>query len=302
MRKALVAPIVTEEGSTLNALTYGNVSGAKAAVIINAALGIPQQYYASFAGFLVEHGYFVVTYDYPGNGVKAPSALRKVRRTTVTQWARRDFAAVVEHATRAAPGLPVLCVGHSIGGQLLGLLPQNNRICGLLAVCAQSGFWRLWSGRERLKSAFVFFFALPVLTALFGYYPGSWLGTSNLPAGVAREWARWCRNRHYMTDKKGAPTREGFAGFTGRALFVSTYDDRLFAPRRAVDALCSFHTGARTERLHLEAASVGGKPIGHFGFFRVTVGRALWAHAVQWMDQAAQGGRGEQWNKPAVTA
>ena len=40
--------------------------------------------------------------------------------------------------------------------------------------------------------------------------PGSWIGTANLPANIARSWARWGRSRHYVCDARGraAPTAQ----------------------------------------------------------------------------------------------
>lgn len=273
--------LTTGDGVALPLTLYGEPAAARAAVIVNSALGVPQAYYRLFAGFLVRHGYCVITYDYRGNGGLAPAMLRGIR-TSISDWAARDFAAVLDHLQSLAPALPVCCVGHSVGGQLPGLLPEPRDIKALVAVCAQSGDWRLWSGLPRLRAILQFYLAIPLLTRLLGYYPGVRFGLCNLPSGVAREWARWCRRRGYAAHPRCGHAA-GFARFDGDALFISTYDDRALAPRRAVDALAALYRNARGERLHVDAAAVGGRAVGHFGFFNSATGRRLWPLVLQWL-------------------
>lgn len=286
--------ILTDDGVTLRAISYGARETAKAVVLINSATGVFQEFYAPFATFLAAQGYFVVSYDYRGVGNYKPVELRKIE-ATMTDWGAKDFPAVVAYLARIAPRLEIICIGHSVGGQLLGLLPDNNRIAGLLAVGAQVGYWRFWSGKERWQSWFMFFVAIPVLTAIFGYFPGSWMGTCNLPAGVAKEWARWCRSRDFIADAKGLPLRAGFAAYRGQALFVSFYDDALFAPKPAVDELSSYYSQATKERVHIEARDVRGRAVGHFGFFRTTSKKILWMRALAWIERTTGNQRSRKW-------
>jgi len=281
---AVAVQISAADGRVVRAFAYGSREGARASVVINSALGVSQEYYALFAESLASRGYYVLTYDYRGNGVRGPQ-LRAIQ-ASLTDWGTLDFAAVVDHAERAAPQLPILCVGHSVGGQLLGLLPNNNRVVAMVAVASQVGYWGYWSGREKWKSWFTFHFAIPLLTLLLGYYPGSRLGACDLPAGVAREWARWCRSAAYIRDAAGKPQRSGFLGYRGRALFISLYDDPLFAPRRAVAALCGYFQNAHREHVHIEPETVKGKSVGHLGFFRKPLGRQLWPMVLDWFDTA----------------
>ena len=274
----------TADGWQLKAHLYGKVETARATVVVNSALGIKQEYYALFAAWLAEHNCLVLTYNYRGNGCSGAQQLRGLD-ASITDWGRYDFATAVEYLRKTAPTLPLLCIGHSVGGQLLGLLPNNQRIAGLYAVCSQVGYWGLWSGVERWRAWSLFFVLIPLLTTCFNYFPGSRLGMSDIPTGVAREWARWCRSREYMCDTNDKSTRELFASYRGQALFLSMYDDTVYAPRQTVDALATMHKNANVKRIHIEMSAVNGRAVGHFGFFRTASGLYLWPNVLQWIEQ-----------------
>src|SRR5205823_10155951 len=60
----------------------------------------------------------------------------------------------------------VSVVGHSFGGQALGLLPQPERIPAALVVGSQSGYWRHWPALGRA-------WMWPATHSLFRRSPGS---------------------------------------------------------------------------------------------------------------------------------
>ena len=60
-----------------------------------------------------------------------------------------DQPAVIRHATARYPDLPLMLVGHSVGGQIFGLLDDAARVRRVLMIAAQHNYWRLWRPRER---------------------------------------------------------------------------------------------------------------------------------------------------------
>ena len=108
---------------------------------------------------------------------------------------------------------------------------------------------------------------------------------AELPGGVAREWARWCRNPHYISDARGAPLREHFDAYRGRMRFYAVADDAFYAPLAAVRALAGFYRQAQTEVRVLDGRAHGLRRVGHFGFFRREA-RVLWPLARRWLDDA----------------
>lgn len=272
------------DGYPLAATSFVPAAPAAAWVIVNSATAVRRTYYARFARFLAEHGFAVVTYDYRGIGGSRPRRLRGFE-ARMRDWAQRDAAGVMDWVHTRRRGR-VLAVGHSFGGQALGLLPAPERLAGALIVGAQSGYWRHWTGWRGPAVAAFWYAVIPALTGACGYYPGSVLRMGeDMPAGVAREWARWGRRRGYVTDADGGALRPGYARIAFPIRSYSFSDDRL-APPRAVEALLGFYAAARVERRALTPRDLGVRAIGHWGFFRDRFRDPLWVEAADWLRNA----------------
>jgi predicted alpha/beta hydrolase len=102
----------------------------------------------------------------------------------------------------------------------------------------------------------------------------------DLPAGVMRQWSRWCLNADYLVGvEPGA--REAYANVRFPILSLSFTDDRMM-PQRNVDTLHAFFRHAPRESRRLSPADAGG-PIGHTGFFRHRYRDTLWPIAADWL-------------------
>jgi predicted alpha/beta hydrolase len=276
--------VITSDRERL-AATLFEPATARATVLIHGATATRRRYYQPFAHYLAEAGYRVVTYDYRGIGGSRPASLRGFR-ATMTDWARRDAKAVIERVRFSYPG-PLLSIGHSFGGQLLGLVDEAHAVDAAIMVGAQLGYYGHWD-RGRAGLAAFWWLAVPALTAVYGYLPGRFgLGGVDLPAGVAREWGRWCRSPGYLSDHhEGGDAR--FARFAAPTRFYSFTDDAI-APPRAVDAILDRLTGASIDHQRLSPAELGVDRIGHFGFFRSTVRDSLWRDARRFFDDTLAG-------------
>ena len=158
-------------------------------------------------------------------------------------------------------------------------------------VATQSGHWRHWpAGRRRLRMLTLWWFFIPVLTALTGRFPGSWIGTADLPKAIARSWARWGRSRHYVCDDRGRALRPHNNDVAFPVLWLSFTDDPV-APFGAVEALRSYYPKADVERRHLTPADLGAEAIGHFGFFRKSMPRRPWDEIADWLERIFGGVR-----------
>jgi predicted alpha/beta hydrolase len=160
----------------------------------------------------------------------------------------------------------------------LGLVAGDggDALTAAVTVAAQSGYWGRWPSPKRYYYAGVWYVLIPALTALCGYFPSRLLGLGeDLPAGVARQWARWCRSRDYLGDWRG---HERFAA----PILALSFADDPYAPAAAVDALHEHYAAAPVERRHLRPQEVGATRIGHFGFFKPGVPE-LWREVSRWM-------------------
>ncbi len=265
--------LTASDGYAIGAATFG--SGKP--LLIMPATGVPQSYYAKFATYLAERGFGVLTFDYRGIGRSKNGDLRKMT-ARMRDWALLDAAAALRHL----PG-DVLVVGHSFGGQALGLLPEAERIRGALLVGAQSGYWRNWPPLGRLWMWPTTHVGLDAVTKLFGYFPGSRLGFGeDLPPGVANEWAAWCRNPKYLVGALGVAEAYARVRSPFRAYAIS---DDAFAPLPAVDALGRLYPNARWETRAVAPRELGVDSIGHFGFFRERFRDSLWREAADWLER-----------------
>ena len=104
-------------------------------MLINSATAVPRKIYRGFAGYLARRGCAVLTYDYRGIGDSRQKALVGYNqpkslvgfKASMSDWAALDVTAAVAWMRERYKHLPLTYVGHSFGGQALGLLRQQHR-------------------------------------------------------------------------------------------------------------------------------------------------------------------------------
>ncbi|MEW6369506.1 MAG: alpha/beta fold hydrolase [Pseudomonadota bacterium] len=273
--------------ATANDLELGarlfRAQDAQGVVLIHPATAVTQGFYEAFARYLCGLGLHVLTYDYRGTGQSRPHSLRGFE-VTMSQWMLEDVGAVTRWARERFPGLPLLAVGHSVGGHAIGLSPETRHLHGALLVATHAGITRTIRGRaERLRVWCVMRLLAPLLCALFGYMPGRRIGLGeDLPRGVMLEWSRWTTLPRYFFDDP----RLDAAGRMARVdipLLALGFDDDPWANPRAMDILLSGYTGAPPARRQYNARALGLPAIGHMGFFRRRYEAALWDEAGAWL-------------------
>jgi predicted alpha/beta hydrolase len=268
------------DGLPLAATLHRPALPPRGVVVINSAMGVSRRFYARFAAHLAGRGYCVVSYDYRGIGGSALASGARLRH-----WGELDFAGVLAWARSAFPDVPLACVGHSLGGQILGLTREARHVRAFLAVAAQSGYWRHWNRQYWPKLLAAWYVAAPAAAAALGRVPGFLIGGEALPSGIARDWARWCRTPHYMSDEDGRPLRPFFDEIACPALFLAIRDDGAFAPEPAVRALASWYQRAAIEFAVVDPREWGVASLGHFGFFRKDAPAELWRWCADWLDR-----------------
>lgn len=273
------------DGYRLGATLFRPEGASRQAVQIHAAAGVKQEYYAPFAAYLAGRGFTVLTFDYRGVGRSAAVHVRHID-ARMRDWAELDAAAALAFLRARGFERP-LGVGHSFGGQSFAVMPGNERIAALLAVASQSCYWRHWGGVRRAGMWLLTHALLPGATRLFGYFPGEILEQGeNLPAGVALEWASWCRHPRYLVGALGLEERA--ARFAAPLKLFAMADDALYAPPAAAEGLLELYPGARRELKWVHPAELGVERIGHFGFFRERFRDTLWREAADWLSGEAR--------------
>lgn len=259
--------------ATGSASDNGN-SGA-AWLLVNSAMGVRRQFYRHLAGYLAGRGIGVLTYDYRGVG---DSTIDRARLPGVQleDWGLKDFPAALAWLEARADASRVVVLGHSVGGQILGLTPRVLDVAGLVGVACQSGYWRLWHGIERLKLLAFWYAVIPLLTTLSARFPASWFGLGrSIPSGVARQWARWGRDPDYVRSTRVGPQPQYY---TAVRCPLRTYyiEQDWLATECAARAWHDWFPNAHREFINLGVRGTAGRPLGHFGFFNPDIGAAAW--------------------------
>jgi predicted alpha/beta hydrolase len=266
--------VLAPDGYTLSARFFEPESEARASVLIVPAMGCSQGYYESFACWLAEEGYLAATFDYRGTGLSRNGSLRGFQ-ADIFDWAR-DCGAVLAELARRAAGKSVFWVGHSLGGQILPLVPGSEQVAKVVTVAAGSGYWRENAPPLRRKVWWLWFVMVPLSMRLFGYYPGKRLRTvGDLPRGVMTQWRRWCLNREYAVGAEGAAVRAQYAAVRTPIVSLSLVDDELMSARN-IDSLHGFYVNAPRTMKWIAPEDIGVQRIGHFGFFRSSFRDSLW--------------------------
>jgi predicted alpha/beta hydrolase len=149
-----------------------------------------------------------------------------------------------------------------------------------LLVASQTPYWPNFG--FPLKIMFLWYFLIPVLTPIFGYFPARRLGLfEDLPRNVALQWMRCAKRSNYIFDEL-PHLREQYELLQQPFKVISLSDDP-YAPRKAAEDLLQFYTNVKLDHHHIRPNDIGEKHIGHFGFFKKRLESTLWKEATHWL-------------------
>lgn len=275
--------LTTADGCELDATLYAPAQ-PRAAAVIAPALGVPQRFYADFAGALAEQGVAALSFDYRG----ADYALAAREALRLAHWGERDLQAALQAAAERWPDLPRVLIGHSIGAQLVGLAPASAGLSGLIFVAVTAPHPGQWRGAGRARIWTLLNLAIPLLSLGRRRFPARrvGLGSIDVPAGVIRDWARYARNPRYLFNPRHGLDTSRYPRLSQPALSWEFTDDD-YAPEAATSAFLSEVQGLDCERRRVSPRHAGTGALGHFGFFRKASGARLWQQTAEWILELA---------------
>jgi predicted alpha/beta hydrolase len=175
-----------------------------------------------------------------------------------------------------APGKPLYWLGHSLGGQILGFVPNRERLTKAITVACGSGYWRENSPGLKWRVGLLWFVVAPFTMRVFGYFPGKRLRMiGDLPRGVMEQWRSWCLNPEYAIGVEGEYVRSQFASMQIPITSFSFTDDE-FMSARNTESIHSFYASSPKTMKRIAPKDIGVKRIGHFGFFNAKFENSLW--------------------------
>jgi predicted alpha/beta hydrolase len=249
--------VAAGDGYPLSAHAFGDAHSARAGVLIVPAMGVEQQYYAAFAQWLAARGCFVVTFDYRGMGHSRRGPLRRLQADVLT-WAEQDTAAVLVFVREQVGDRPLLWIGHSLGGQIFGLVPGHEQVRALVTVAAGAGYWKEYVPKLRRIAPLLWF--------------------------VLEQWRSWCLNPQYLFGVLPVRVREHYATLQLPLLSLSFTDDEYLSERN-IESLHRYFAAAAREMRRVSPEDAGVPRIGHFGFFRKRFEKSLWPQVGEWLDR-----------------
>ena len=232
-------------------------------ILISGAAAVPHGFYSAFARHLVINGAAaVLTYDYRGMGASSGDH-SKWPELRMKHWALLDMPAAMDFLSMRFPNHPLCGLGHSYGGQALGLLEHSQKFSRYATVATISGYWRL------LDEPFGVWFKTQIvgtiIAKLLGRIP-KWVGLGDeMPGRIFLDWARWVGNEAYFFDDPDLPQTERYANVTLPLLSIGLEDDVWGTPQ-AVDGVMKNYVNAQLHQ-HWIKPTQSGK-IGHLGYFR----------------------------------
>lgn len=266
--------LTTPAGHAITVKTF-QPDHPKAVVIVAGAVGVPQYHYEKFALWLSQQGYAAITFDYEGIGESVDGHVKNSRSDMVS-WGQNDAARVLQYASDQHPDQTINWIGHSVGGQLLGFLPNAHLIDKVITVASGSGYW--WHNSPPTKRIvwLLWFLIVPVIVPLTGYFPGRKLNmVGDLPKPMIQQWRRWCLNSRYALGVEGEAVVQQFEQRTFPMTGIWFSDDEMMSAK-SIESLHGFYPNAPKQMICVKPDDAGHKRIGHLGWFKERYQGGIW--------------------------
>ncbi|HKL19151.1 MAG TPA: alpha/beta fold hydrolase [Halalkalibaculum sp.] len=253
-------------------------------LVIASALGVPRYFYYKFARYFASKGYSVVTFDYRGI-YESRESVKSGSKITMEEWGKYDIEAALKFALNELKTEKLYYLGHSCGGQLLGLAPGSMQVDRVAFVACQLGYWKLWPW-PLSYAVLMTWQVIAIMVPFFDYLPTRRMGISslNLPSGVAKQWAHWGKTPGYLFNEKHQLDTSRYEKLAIPLLSYHFTDDLLLAPADSVDALLAKYRQAIIKKRNIDPNDISMKNIGHFGFFKERLKSSLWREVLEWFE------------------
>ncbi len=261
--------ITCKDGYTLAANFYpAAYDNHQNPVLICPATGILKEFYHSFAVWLSEQGYDVLCFDFRGIGESLHGAL-KDSTARIQDWGQLDIPAAIDSLLNLTKKNQVILVGHSAGGQLLGVVPNYAKVEKVIAISASTGHQKGLKGRTKFLAPIMFKVVFPVARIVKGYGPTKSIGMGeNLPKDVAKQWAEFCSKPGYIINAVGKSIFEDYHNDIRCPITAIWSTDDEIATEANVKDLLRLYPNAQTEIIEFNPQKFGHKNIGHMLMFK----------------------------------
>ncbi|MCU4366856.1 alpha/beta fold hydrolase [Acinetobacter courvalinii] len=261
--------ISCKDGYQLAAQFYPALNSDKSyPILICPATGITKNFYHAFAQWLNQQGYPVLSFDFRGIGESLHGAL-KDSTASINDWGMYDIPAAIEALLNRTQAEKVIIVGHSAGGQLLGIASNYHKVAKVLAIAGSTGHVKGLKGKTKVLAPLMFNVIFPVSSFVKGYGATQFIGMGeNLPKNVAKQWAEFCSKPGYVMNAIGKTIFEDYHQQIQCPITSFWATDDEIATHSNVKDLLRLYPNAQTKLIELNPQQLGYKQIGHMLMFK----------------------------------
>lgn len=261
--------IICADGYKLSARLYPSQNKQHLSpILICPATGIVKGFYHAFASWLTEQGHAVMTLDFRGIGDSLHGALKK-SKASIQDWGQLDIPAAIDTLIEKTQAQQVTLIGHSAGGQLLGIVPNYHKVNQLIAIAGSTGHVKGLKGRTKAMAPVMFKLVFPISRIFKGYGATKMLGMGeNLPKDVAKQWAQFCSKPGYVMNAIGTTIFDDFHDQIQIPITVLWASDDEIATEANVKDLLRLYPNAKTAMIEVKPQQYQHKAIGHMHMFR----------------------------------
>lgn len=237
-------------------------------ILICPATGITKNFYHAFAEWLNQQGYSVLSFDFRGIGESLHGPLKN-STASINDWGIYDIPAAIETILDRTLAEKVIIVGHSAGGQLLGITSNYNKVAKVLAIAGSTGHVKGLKGKTKILAPVMFNVIFPISSFLKGYGATQFIGMGeNLPKNVAKQWAEFCSKPGYVMNAIGKSIFEDYHQEIQCPITSFWATDDEIATQANVKDLLRLYPNAPTKLIELNPQQHGYKQIGHMSMFK----------------------------------
>ena len=259
-----------KETVALSILTTNNNPAKAPVVVVLPAMGVRAKFYQPLANVFAESGINCVISDLRGLGTSSVKPSSKVDFGYKEMIS--DLEVVVARVKEKFSEQAIFLLGHSLGGQVasLYLSKHTNAVDGLLLVASCSVYYKGWSGGQKWKTL-LGIRLFPLLSRLFGYFPGDKVGFGGKGAKTAiLDWSYLGRTGQFKIIGDDFDYEANLKK-TSIPVLATTIEKDWMAPEAAIKNLYQkFHPDNPTTTYKLTKEIVG-KPLNHFNWVKNSV-------------------------------